>query len=67
MRRLAAKSAWLSVLLILGCAKPLFPKNVPRTQYAVHDQMRGGFVPLEEPDVFGNPQPALRARLSRRY
>jgi hypothetical protein len=27
--------------------------------------MRQRYVPLEEPDVFGNPQPALRARLSQ--
>jgi hypothetical protein len=29
--------------------------------------MRNTYVPLEEYDVFGNPQPALRARLTRRY
>jgi len=27
--------------------------------------MRGEYTPAEEPDVFGNPQPALRARLLR--
>ena len=48
-----------------GCAKVLFPKDTPRTQYETYDRMRNRDVPLEEPDVFGNPQPALRARLSQ--
>lgn len=49
-----------------GCYKPLFPEDAPRTQYSTYDQMRDPYTPLEEPDVFGNPQPALRARLSPR-
>ena len=48
-----------------GCYKPLFPKDTPRTQFQVYDKLRGRDVPLEEPDVFGNPQPAVRARLSQ--
>ena len=48
-----------------GCHKPLFPKTAPRTQYEAYDRIRNKFTPLEEPDVFGNPQPALRARLSQ--
>ena len=48
---------------LAGCQKALFPKDEPRTQFETTDRMRGGFVPLEEPDVFGNPQPALRQRL----
>ncbi len=48
---------------LAGCQKALFPKDEPRTQFESTDRMRGGFVPLEEPDVFGNPQPALRQRL----
>lgn len=48
-----------------GCAKQLFPPDTPRTQFEIHDRMRNRYVPLEEPDVFGNPQPALRARLSQ--
>lgn len=47
-----------------GCYKPLFPRDAPRTQYETYDRMRSRYTPLEEPDVFGNPQPALRARLS---
>ena len=48
-----------------GCHKPLFPKSAPRTQYEAYDRIRNKYTPLEEPDVFGNPQPALRARLSQ--
>ena len=47
-----------------GCQKVLFDAKDPRTQFEVHDRMRQRYIPLEEEDVFGNPQPALRARLS---
>ena len=47
-----------------GCQKVLFSPEDPRTQFEVHDRMRQRYIPLEEEDVFGNPQPALRARLS---
>jgi hypothetical protein len=47
-----------------GCQKVLFDKKSPRTQFETHDRLRQRYVPLEEEDVFGNPQPALRARLS---
>lgn len=47
-----------------GCQKPLFPENAPRTQFERFDTMRSGAAPKEEPDVFGTPQPALRARLA---
>ncbi|MGA1223388.1 MAG: hypothetical protein ACO31E_02340 [Phycisphaerales bacterium] len=53
------------VMLAGGCQKVLFPTNLPRSQFETHDRMRQRYVPLEEPDVFGNPQPALRARLSQ--
>ncbi|MHC4414273.1 MAG: hypothetical protein ACYS0G_03205 [Planctomycetota bacterium] len=59
-------SAFLSALLLVGCQRALFPKDTPRTQFEMHERMRTGFVPLEQPDVFGKPQPALRARLSQR-
>jgi energy-converting hydrogenase Eha subunit F len=52
-------------LMCGGCQQALFPKDAPRHQFEVHNQLRGRSVPLQEPDVFGNPQPALRARLSR--
>ncbi len=69
MRRAAVTGLLLGALLLIalpqaGCQKPLFPEDEPRTQFEAHDRMRTGYVPLEEPDVFGNPQPALRARLT---
>lgn len=51
--------------LSMGCQRVLFPENLPRNQFETHDRMRQRYVPLEEPDVFGNPQPALRARLTQ--
>ena len=48
-----------------GCQQVLFPRKEPRTQYEQYDRMRHRNVPVEEPDVFGNPQPALRQRLSQ--
>jgi hypothetical protein len=51
---------------LAGCYKPLFPPEAPRTQFETYDRMRSRYVPLEEPDVFGTPQPALRARLGRK-
>jgi hypothetical protein len=53
-----------SVIAMTGCQKVLFDKKSPRTQFETHDRLRQRYVPLEEEDVFGNPQPALRARLS---
>lgn len=62
------KTWWLLPLLapfvVMGCQKVLFPKEEPRTQYQRTDQLRDRFTPLQEPDVFGNPRPALRARLT---
>lgn len=48
-----------------GCAKALFADKAPRTQFDTYDRVRQQYVAAEEPDVFGNPQPALRARLSQ--
>ncbi len=47
-----------------GCQQPLFPENAPSTQFERYDALRSGTVAKEEPDVFGRPQPALRARLT---
>jgi len=55
----------LAALACTGCQRVLFPENLPRNQFETHDRMRQRYVPLEEPDVFGTPQPALRARLSQ--
>lgn len=69
LRARAGRAAWAAAAaaatLGLGaCAKPLFPENAPRTQFEKFDSMRSGAAPAEEPDVFGRPQPALRARLT---
>jgi hypothetical protein len=65
MRRAAVTTLLLAIILIAGCQRALFPKNAPRTQFETYDRMRQRYIPSEEPDVFGNPQPALRARLTR--
>jgi hypothetical protein len=64
-RTLATAFILGAALLAGGCQKVLFPSDLPRNQFETHDRMRQRYVPLEEPDVFGNPQPALRARLSQ--
>jgi hypothetical protein len=58
--------ATIAVAASAGCQKTLFPKDAPRTQFELSDRMRRDYVPLEEFDVFGNPQPNLRGRLIRR-
>lgn len=67
-RRRFTHSWWLSSALALpmvsGCHKVLFPQTEPRTQFEKTDNLRDRFTPLQEPDVFGNPKPALRARLA---
>ncbi len=64
MRRAVLPIVLLCGLLLGGCHRVLLPKNAPRTQFETYDRMRNRFTPLEEPDVFGHPQPALRERLS---
>lgn len=54
-------------MCLAGCQHALFKKDAPRTQFEAYDRMRNRYAPLEEPDVFGNPQPALRARLGKNY
>lgn len=66
----AARVAALASVLVaalgsMGCQKTLFPSDLPRNQFETHDRMRQVYTPLEEPDVFGTPQPALRARLTQ--
>ena len=53
-----------SLFFSTGCQRALFPEESPRTQFETYDRMRQKFVPLVVPDVFGEPKPALRARLS---
>lgn len=61
----AAGAAIVSLASCMGgCQKALFPENQPRTQFEAYEIMRQRYVPLEEPDVFGTPRPAIRARLT---
>jgi len=53
-------AAWLCG----GCEKPLFPENMPRTQYERYDRFHGRYVPAEKHNVYGGTEPDLRARLS---
>ena len=53
----------LGIVTAGGCQRALFPEKTPRTQFETYDQLRQRYVPLEVPDVFGEPKPALRARL----
>ncbi len=62
---IAALSALAAALGSMGCQRTLFPSDLPRNQFETHDRMRQVYTPLEEPDVFGTPQPALRARLTQ--
>ena len=54
----------VTLLAMGGCQQILFDRKAPRTQFETHDRLRQRYIPLEEEDVFGNPQPALRARLA---
>ena len=60
---IGALTPFLIGLPLTGCHRTLFSKDAPRTQFETYDLQRVGYVPLEQPDVFGRPQPALRARL----
>lgn len=62
---LCVASGAAAAIMLGGCQKPLFPEETPRTQFELHDRMRSRYRPTEEPDVFGRPRPALRARLGR--
>jgi hypothetical protein len=53
----------IGVIGMGGCQKQLFPDKKVRTQFETHDRLRQSGTPTQEPDVFGQPQPALRARL----
>ncbi len=65
MRCVAVIAATLAALgLLSGCRQALWPHDAPRSQFETYDRMHNRYVPIEEPDVFGHPRPALRARLS---
>lgn len=51
---------------LTGCYRPLFDEKLPRHQYEDYDTARKGATPGQAYDLFGNPVPQLRARLSDR-
>ena len=53
-------------VVMCGCRKTLFKKNEPRNQFEAYNTMRYGLQVTEQPDPFGNPEPALRARLGQK-
>ncbi|MSR69408.1 MAG: hypothetical protein EXS17_03585 [Phycisphaerales bacterium] len=59
-----AANALLIGALLSGCQKPLFPEKNSRSQFETYDSLRQQNQQLVIPDEFGNPQPALRARLT---
>ncbi|MHC5114492.1 MAG: hypothetical protein ACYTGP_08710 [Planctomycetota bacterium] len=70
-RRRAGFALTLGGLILVGastsgCVRSLFLKETARNQFETYDRMRQRDVDPVQPDVFGNPQPNLRARLSRR-
>lgn len=71
-RRRPARPLTFAVLSLLalatvvtGCQRSLFSGEDDRTQFESYNRVRQRYVPLEEQDVFGQPQPALRARLTQ--
>lgn len=67
MKRFLTCLCLLCLILLTGCGRSLFAgEKTSLTQFDTYDQMRGDYKPRTEPDVFGTPQPALRARLSQR-
>lgn len=67
--RMTAPTMLAATVLVAasGCQKSPFVSDAPRTPFELHDRLNNRYVPLEEPDEFGTPQPALRARLGRPY
>lgn len=68
-RRRVARVAGLllataAAILLPGCQKVLFPAKSTRSQFEDYDRMRQRYVPMEVPDMFGKPRPALRERLA---
>lgn len=65
MRRVVLKVLLLGLVVgIAGCEKPLFPRDLPRTQFERYDRLRGHYVPAEQINVYGGFEPALRERLT---
>lgn len=63
-RRVATIVLLLAAGSMSGCQKVLFPQKSTRSQFEDYDRLRQRYVPMEVPDMFGKPRPALRARLT---
>ena len=57
----------VGVVALCGCRQTLFPMREQRNQFEAYNTMRYGPLILEQPDPFGLPEPALRARLERNH
>ncbi len=57
----------LAAIVLCGCRQTLFPLREQRNQFEAYNTMRYGPPILEQPDPFGLPEPALRARLERNH
>lgn len=53
----------LGSLACLGCEKPLFPENQPRSPYDRYLNLRGQSRPMHQQNAYGGDEPALRDRL----
>jgi hypothetical protein len=62
--RVASGLALLWVLgLMVGCEKPLFPKDAPRSPYERYQMLRGQQRPMTTENAYGGEVPAVRERL----
>ena len=66
-KRIGVASLLLLPLALCGCTQALFPMQQQRSQFESYNTMRHGPPILEQPDPFGLPEPALRARLERNH
>lgn len=48
---------------LTGCNKPLFPEDMPRSQYERYSQLRGRQRQAPDSDLYGGDRAELRERL----
>jgi hypothetical protein len=53
----------VTVGLLAGCSKDLFPDSLPRSQYDRYAALRGRHRPANEINLYGRREKALRSRL----
>ena len=58
--------AGLALIMLGGCADPLYPENEDRSQFAGYDRARDQTVPAYVEDAYGDRRPNLRGRLLTR-